>query len=152
NRGFAGFNFSVMTYDGPATSFPEEGDPPPRQIGFTYQILAAATPLTPAEFIARQRAEAEKLRLAIIADTNANTALRFLAADAGSWSDLYLQALQQAGILRPEDTPPAAQTDPVLNSLMSVLAAGILAGPTGNDVMSGGDLSSFFAKIHQWYG
>ena len=78
--------------------------------------------------------------------------MRVLAADADSWASLYLTALQQAGILRPEDTPPAASTEPVLNSLMSVLAAGILAGPGGGDILAGGDLLGFFAKIHQWYG
>src|SRR5262249_4923118 len=82
----------------------------------------------------------------------ANAALRILAADANSWSDLYLEALRQAGILRPEDTPPAARTKPVLDSLMAVLAAGILAGPTGNEIISGADLPAFFSKIHQWYG
>ena len=30
NRGFAGFNFTAMTYLGPATGFPEDGYPPPR--------------------------------------------------------------------------------------------------------------------------
>src|SRR5205807_860307 len=33
-----------------------------------------------------------------------------------------------------------------------VLTAGILAGPGGGDILAGGDLPGFFAKIHQWYG
>ena len=150
NRGFAGLNFSALTYEG-QRAFGDEY-PPPRLVGFTYDILAAATPLTTGEFIARQRLEAEKLRRAIVADMTASPVLRVLAADAGAWGDLYLTALSNSGLLRPEDTPPAARTEPILNSLMSVLAAGILAGPGGSDLLVGGDLTSFFDKIHAWYG
>src|SRR5262249_41483675 len=72
NRGFAGMNFTVLTYSGNKGWSPDY--PAPRAVGFTYQILAAATPLTSAEFVERQRAEAEKLRRAIIADATATPA------------------------------------------------------------------------------
>jgi len=42
-------------------------------------VFAAATPMTRAEFVARQSAEAQKLRLAILDDDTANAALVNLA-------------------------------------------------------------------------
>src|SRR5262249_38659552 len=74
------------------------------------------------------------------------------AADKDAWADLYLVALTQAGLLRPEDEPPAARESSQVVSLMSVLASGILAGPAGNQFITTGDLTSFFADVRRWYG
>ena len=65
-------------------------------------------------------------RLAAAADAYAP-----LADDALA-DDLYLTALTQAGLLRPEDQPPTVTDNPVLVSLQATLAAGILAGPAGS--------------------
>lgn len=67
---------------------------PPSLVGFTFHSMAGATALTPAEFVAGQRAQAGKLRAAILADATASYSLRVLAADAASWGDLYLAALR----------------------------------------------------------
>ncbi len=156
NRAYAGFNFNVQTYPGLKEILlkdPEALEEKfPFAVGFIYHILAAATPLTPAEFVAQQRTYALTLRTRILADSQASISLKTLAADANAWADLFLESLRQAGILRNEDTPPTPQTDPILNSLMSVLAAGILAGPNGDDIIRGGNILQFFDKIHQWYG
>src|SRR5262249_22164258 len=48
--------------------------------------------------------------------------------------------------------PPEVLDDPRLTSLMSVLAAGILAGPAGEQIVTTGDLASFFKQVHKWYG
>ena len=156
NRAYAGFNFTAQTYPGlkeillKDPEAVEEKEPP--AVGFIYHIFASATPLSPAEFVSQQRSYALGLRTRILADSQASVALKTLAADPNAWADLFLESLRQAGILRNEDTPPKPQTDPILNSLMSVLAAGILAGPGGNDIISGGNALQFFDKIHQWYG
>ena len=75
-----------------------------------------------------------------------------MAADAVSWTNLYLTALQQAGVLRPVDVPPQIYQDPHLASLTATLAAGILAGPAGDQILTDGNLPAFFAKVRQWYG
>src|SRR5262249_50726191 len=82
----------------------EDGD-----IAFKFHITASATVLTRDEFIAQQTAEAQKLRQAILADTTASTALVLLAADETAWSQLYLAALEEAGLLRPDDQAPAVR-------------------------------------------
>ncbi|MEI9924480.1 MAG: hypothetical protein WDN50_13950 [Bradyrhizobium sp.] len=78
--------------------------------------------------------------------------LQNLAADANSWTDLYLTALTQAGLLRPVDQPPEIHDNPVLVSLQATLAAGILAGPAGKQIITNGNLLQFFDQVRQWYG
>ncbi|HYU32388.1 MAG TPA: putative Ig domain-containing protein [Thermoanaerobaculia bacterium] len=124
----------------------------PCLIAFRFHILASATPLTRDEFIAQQKDEAERLRLRILADPAASRSLVLLAADAGSWTGLYLTALEQAGLLRPEDQAPEVRENPQLVSLMATLAAGIQAGPAGEEIRTTGDLAPFFAQVHAWYG
>ena len=75
-----------------------------------------------------------------------------LAANATTWDDLYLTALTQAGIIRPVDEPPQVAEDPLVDSMEAVLAAGILAGPAGNQITTNGNLSQFFADVRTWYG
>lgn len=119
---------------------------------FRFHITASATPLTRDEFIAQQTASAEGLRSAILADTTASQALQVLASDPVAWDSLYLMALAQAGLLRAVDVPPTVREDPTVISLMATLSAGILAGPAGQQIISNGDLPSFFAQARKWYG
>ena len=151
DQGFVGLNFTAQTYPGIskeslAAIFPAAS------VGFTFNVVAAATPLSPAEYIAQQTTEAEHLREAILADPTATQALQVLALDQTSWANLYLSALEQAGLLRPVDVPPAVAVDPNVNSLMATLAAGILAGTGGNTILTSGDLPAFFAQLRKWYG
>ncbi len=125
---------------------------PASAVGFTFNVVAAATPLTPAEYLAEQTQEAEYLRTAILADPTATQALQVLALNATSWDNLYLTALIQAGLLRPVDEPPAVHLDPDVNSMMATLAAGILAGSGGNTILTDGNLPAFFAQLQTWYG
>src|SRR5205823_7041369 len=117
-----------------------------------FHILAAATPLTRDEYIDQQRQEAARLRDAILGDPTASQALVVLAADRNAWTGLYLAALTQAGLLRPEDEPPEVRESPQLVSLMATLASGILAGPAGDRTITDGDLAKFFADVRRWYG
>src|SRR5262249_33211777 len=127
-------------------------DVPPDEVAFVYHIEASATPLTPAEFVAAQQQQAARLRAAILADPTAAEPLKVLAADQAGWTDLYFTALQQAGLLRAQDQPPEVHQNPDIASLMSTLAAGILAGPAGNQIITDGNLVNFFAQVHKWYG
>src|SRR5439155_19475233 len=72
-------------------------------IRFRFNVTASATPMTRAEFVARQTAEALRLRTAILADaaqvTDSNKGNRAfvnlgnLAADSDTWVAAYLGAL-----------------------------------------------------------
>ena len=73
--------------------------------------------------------------------------MQVLAADPTSWTDLYLAALTQAGVLRPEDVPPAVQQDPEVISLIATLAAGILAGPGRQQIITTATSPQFFAQV-----
>ncbi len=127
-------------------------DVDPCDVAFRFHIQASATPLTRNEFLTQQRAEAAKLRAGILQDPQASRALMLLASDLESWTGLYLTALEQAGLLRPEDQPPEVRDNPKVISLMSVLAAGVLAGPAGNQIITSGNLLEFFAQVRRWYG
>ena len=161
DQGYVGESFTVLTYPGLAEALlnnPEllsgdEFDPKdPGEVAFAFHVLASATPLTADEFVAQQRQEAAELRQAILADPTASQTLVILAADLDAWTGLYLTALTQAGLLPPEDQPPSVSENPTVLSLMSVLAAGILAGPAGDQIITTGDLTTFFAEVRQWYG
>src|SRR5207244_12151344 len=121
-------------------------------IPFRFNAVAAATPMTRDEFIAQQKAEAEKLRASILADPNARPALQVLAADTDTWANAYVAALEQAGLIRPADEAPPVRQDPKVMSLMSTLATGILIGPAGDQYQTQADLTAFVAKVHEWYG
>ncbi len=141
--------FQVQTY--PDGLPPDASDNAPAQTAFAFNIVGAATPLTADEFIAMQEQFAATLRTNILADPTASSALQTLAADPTNWTDLYLTALTQAGLLRPVDVPPQVEQNPVLVSLQTTLAAGILAGPAGKQIVTNGNLVSFFSQVAQWY-
>ncbi len=141
---------SVQTY--PDGIPPDAGNEPPEDTAFAFNIMATATPLTAAEFVAQQTQAAEQLRQAILNDPTASPSLMVLAADETTWVDLYLTALTQAGILRPADEPPQVAEDPLVDSIEAVLAGGILAGPAGNQIITNGNLPQFFADVIYWYG
>ena len=42
--------------------------------------------------------------------------------------------------------------DPEVLTLTATLAAGILAGPAGGQIVTDGNLAAFFAQVLQWYG
>ena len=44
------------------------------------------------------------------------------------------------------------QIDPNVISMNATLAAGILAGSAGSQIITSGDLPAFFAQLQQWYG
>ncbi len=151
DEGYVGLNFSAQTYEGvPPPNYTDID--PPQTAGFTFNVDAAATPLTTAQYIAEQTQEAEFLRQSILADPTATPALLVLAQNATSWDNLYLTALEQAGLLRPVDMPPTAQQDPNVTSMTATLAAGILAGSAGDQIITSGNLSAFFGQLQQWYG
>ncbi|MBS0640237.1 MAG: putative Ig domain-containing protein, partial [Proteobacteria bacterium] len=79
-------------------------------------------------------------------------ALVAIAGDEQTFIDLQLAALEQAGILRPAGAVPPIQTRQDIQSLMSVLASGILFGPAGSAIRSTGDLLTFFDTLRQLYG
>ncbi len=151
DQGYVGLNFTAQTYPG-VSKFTLSQILPAEAVGFTFNVVAAATPLTPAEYVAEQTQEAEYLRTSILADPTATQALQVLALNETSWDNLYLTALTQAGLLRPVDEPPAVHLDPDVNSMMATLAAGILAGSGGDTILTDGNLPAFFAQLQTWYG
>ena len=151
DQGYVGLNFTAQTYPGvpkAAVTLVE----PAQDVGFIYNVTAAATTLTTAQYIAEQTQVAEQLRLSILADPTATPALIVLAQNATSWDNLYLTALQQAGLLRPVDVPPAVHLDPNVTSLTATLTAGILAGSAGQQIITNSNLPAFFAQLQTWYG
>src|SRR5262249_32662594 len=84
----------------------------PAKVTFQFQVTAWATALTRDEFVRRQSAEAEALRQAVLHDPTASPALAALAADRDTWVTAFLAALEQAGLLRPDDKAPPAREDP----------------------------------------
>jgi CARDB len=121
-------------------------------IPFNFNIVAAATTMTRDEFIDKQKVDAESLRTKVLADPTANPALLALAADKDGWSEGFLAALEEAGLLRPDNQAPPIRSEQKVQSLLSVLSTGILYGPAGKQVAATGDLLGFFENIHEWYG
>ena len=146
DQGYQALNFDAATYP---TKVP---DVDPNIGAFTFHIQASATALSRDEFVAQQTQEAMQLRSAILADTTAAPALVLLASNADAWTGLYLKALVQAGLLLPDGTAPSVDQLNQVDSLMHTLAAGVLAGPAGQQIITSGDLVSFFTQVRQWYG
>src|SRR5262249_54360687 len=78
-------------------------------------------------------------------------ALAALAADAATWERMYLASLEQTGLLQPDGAVPPLRTDPQIISIEATLASGILAGPAGQQILTG-TLANFFDKVRTWYG
>jgi hypothetical protein len=123
-----------------------------RFIPFQFHVMASATTLTRSEFVGKSLKDAETLRQAILADSSATPALLTLAADATHWGQLYLAALEEAGLLRPDGELPPLREHPLIVSTVATLSAGILAGPAGNSIRTTGSLSEFFERVRAWYG
>ena len=119
---------------------------------FQFNVVAAATPMTRDEFVAFQTEQALALRDAILNDGDALPALLTLAGDADQWVAAYLAALEDAGILRPEDEAPQIRESAAAVSMVSTLGMGLLIGPAGDQIRTSGDLVEFFAKVREWYG
>ncbi|HUB24490.1 MAG TPA: CARDB domain-containing protein, partial [Tepidisphaeraceae bacterium] len=122
------------------------------ELGFSFYIEAAATPMTSAEYITYQTNEANTIRTAILSDPNAPQILQLAAADETNWDDAYLQALEDTGQLLPSDAPPQAQTSTAISSLMSIITAGLLGQPAGQSIIAAGNIDQFFAEVLSWYG
>ncbi len=154
--GLAGLSLNTLTYPGLDEQrllhpdFDREIDP--CSIAFRFHVLASATPLTRQEYVAQQTAAALRIRAGILADPTASPPLRVLAADSSTFVGLYFAALTDAGLLRAEDQTPEVRENPLLVSLTATLAAGLLAGPAGREIISTGDLPAFFAQLQSWYG
>ncbi len=108
--------------------------------------------MTAGEYVTYQLQQAENLRGRILKDSGAPQALLAMAADSKTWGELYLASLTDAGLLRPEDEPPTIRTSAEFTSLMHVLAAGLLKGKGGQEIVAGGNLPAFFQKVREWYG
>ncbi len=125
-------------------------------IPFRFSIFAAATTMTRDEFITYMTNQALSLRDNIIkAEGTANAppaALLALIADPTRFVNLEMAALESAGILQPENGIPPISTEEDIQSLMSVLASGILYGPAGSSIRSTGDLLTFFDNLLTLYG
>ncbi|KPJ75957.1 MAG: hypothetical protein AMJ54_13385, partial [Deltaproteobacteria bacterium SG8_13] len=121
-------------------------------IPYRFHVFATATTMTRAEFVAHQTLEAIELRQAILQSDAAPGPLLALAADEQIWVDLYLAALEDAGLLRPEGSTPPIRTQQHIVSLMSTIASGILFGPAGTEIRSDADLLGFFDHLRELYG
>ena len=120
-------------------------------IPFQFHVVAAATTMTRGEFVAHALAQAEQLRQGVLDDPDTSAALLALAADRTTWGDLFLAALEAAGVLRPEGSLPPIRENALIQSLMSVLATGLLGGPAGDELQTGDPLA-FFDDLRRRYG
>jgi hypothetical protein len=121
-------------------------------IPYRFHVVASATTMTRAEFVAHQSQQAIELRQAILESDSAPGPLLALAGDENTWVDLYLAALEDAGLLRPEGSTPPIRTQQHIVSLMATIASGILFGPAGTEIRSDADLLGFFENLRELYG
>ncbi|WP_198080418.1 CARDB domain-containing protein, partial [Acinetobacter calcoaceticus] len=121
-------------------------------LDFRFNIAAAATPITRNEFIQDQIKHALKMRDAILQDTSASTNLKALAADGAQWAQGWLAALEDAGLLRPENQAPAIKESIQVLSLTANLASGILLSKAGESFQTKASVLSFFEQMQKWYG
>ncbi len=121
-------------------------------IPFRFHIYATATSMTRAEYVEFQSQQIRDLRTAILDADDAPAALIALAADEQTFVDLYLAALEDADLLRPDGETPPIRTQQHIVSLMTVIASGILFGPAGEEIRSDGDILGFFDKLKELYG
>ena len=120
-------------------------------VPFQFNVTASATALTRDEFIQHSTEQAEHLRQGVIASSNAPVSILALAADSAVFRTLYLAALEQSGLLRPDGVAAPILEHPITISLLATLAGGILAGPAGQTIQVN-DLTDFFENLRTWYG
>ena len=120
-------------------------------VGGSFPVVATATPLTIDEYVNLQRETSEALRLKVLTDTQAPQGFRAVADDARLWETLYFSSLVATGMMNPEDQPPALVEAPVLATAQAILAAGLLGGELGNEIIVAGTAVDLFAKIYEWY-
>ncbi|MCL4179872.1 MAG: tandem-95 repeat protein, partial [Verrucomicrobia bacterium] len=159
NQGFGALTFIVEPYPGLKELLREDPDFLKElqgfelsDLAFEFYIQAAATPMTAQEYVDYQRANARAVRDRILADAEAPTALKLAAADEGIWTDLYLVALADTGLLRPEDQAPEIRTQTKFVGAVASLVAGLLGGEPGQPVLREDDLSGFFELVRKWMG
>ncbi|MEM9827396.1 MAG: CARDB domain-containing protein, partial [Planctomycetota bacterium] len=121
-------------------------------IPYQFHVVASATSMSRDEFIAHSTQQADILRRGILDDPDADAALVSLAGDADVWRDLYLASLEESGRLLPEDAVPDTRRDQELQSLMSLLAGGVIRGPGGETIIASGRFDDFFENVRLWYG
>ncbi|WP_167370367.1 CARDB domain-containing protein [Acinetobacter genomosp. 33YU] len=121
-------------------------------LDFRFNIAAAATPITRTEFIQDQIQHALKMRDAILKDISANVSLKALAADEMQWIQGWLAAIEDAGLLRPENQAPPIKESIEVLSLTANLATGILLSKTGESYKTKASVLSFFEQMQKWYG
>ncbi|MEZ6135593.1 MAG: CARDB domain-containing protein [Pirellulaceae bacterium] len=119
-------------------------------LSFDFYVVAAATPLSTAQYIDYQLAEAANLRTAILADNNAAAGLRGIAGDTEQFNGLYLQGLTDLGLLRPEDMPPFADDQADHVAAFFVAVGGLLGGDAGQGIVS--EAAQSFATAGQTLG
>ncbi|PNY36139.1 hypothetical protein C2E31_14500 [Rhodopirellula baltica] len=140
-------------------------------LAFDFYVAAAATPMSSAEYIEYQRTEAETLRTTIIdldienlpdiegtteAVTqfriNSLSALQAFASDADAFFSLYLDALTDQGLLRPEDRPPTADGKAEnINAFFSVIG-GLLGSETGRGIIDDANIGPATAASNmEWF-
>ncbi len=125
-------------------------------LSFNMWIMAAATPMTTAEYIAYQTGQAGRLRAAILADPAAPQSLLNLANSSSTWDSAYLAALTQVGLLLAEDAPPPVHESAQFTSSLVTLLAGALGGPGGSAIIAANplpdDWTGFFTRFRGWMG
>ncbi len=153
--------FTVQTYPGLADVLAKDPnflseltDDEKAQLAYKFYIEAAATPMTSAEFITYQTNVALTLRTNILADATAPRALINAASDATTWTNAYLAALTDEGVLRPQDEPPGIRTTAEFDGLMGEISAGILDESAASSIATGDSdgLTTFFNDVRTWYG
>ncbi|SHJ60399.1 Sugar lactone lactonase YvrE [Palleronia salina] len=134
--------------------YPGVIDPSPEEIRampYDTAVAVAATPMTRAEFVDYQRELAEALRQAVLADPDAAPQLFALAADGEVWGDLFIGALEEAGLLRPDAEVPPVRERPLIATMLSTLAQGAIAGPLGGAATGEGGARGLFEALTALY-
>ncbi|MCA9191785.1 MAG: hypothetical protein KDB03_08485 [Planctomycetales bacterium] len=114
-----------------STLRPDELD----ELSFDFYVVASATPMTSQQYIDYQTAEADKLRNAILADSDAPAGLKGIAGDPTTFAELYLQALTDRGLVRSEDVAPRADNHSDNVNVFFAAVGGLLGGQAGQGIL-----------------
>ena len=101
---------------------------------FLFNVTASATPMTRDEFVAAQTRQAESCATRCSPTRPRTPRWSTSPPTRTAGSNAYLAALEESGMLRPEDQAPPIRQDPKVVSLMATLASGILVGPLGKQI------------------